>query len=461
MLPSSTKYRIPELKKKYITADPESINSSLGIAPVLRSHILAFVAERFLNTTDSIGRFMEGSLYGKQFGNREYMKMVISKILTDLERWEFVESMGDIYKATRLGERVSELYVDPLSARMMLDAMKKIETPFDILLMLCNTLEMRPHVRAVKEAEERYSAYIAGGSEVPFYSYNDMNYADYDPVKVFSTAMMLEDWTSEVREAEIVKKYSSTPRRALHQADERGLDNIRRVRACRDNKAAQGQHRKGEGQAKIRDKGGAPRPGQAGADRKGEGQAALQQRNQEGPGDTEEQGEGNFAPRGRGREEGIRANRINNLSDARNTKAFCAEIPDKVKYIYLNARKYYGGGVVEKDRRKQSEEDYLSSALRIDEVRREAQSGISQGLLGAAKGPVVIERIEEKIDYRFQAVFALNPDLGKGPGGLSLVVMTIPRAGEPEAGHEHQESHAELRRLRRMDEDEPEDRSRN
>ena len=34
---------------------------------------------------------------------------------------------------------------------------------------------------------------------MPFYSYNDMNYADYDPVKVFSTAMMLEDWTSEIK----------------------------------------------------------------------------------------------------------------------------------------------------------------------------------------------------------------------------------------------------------------------
>jgi helicase len=211
MLPSSTKYRIADLKKKYITSDPEPINSSLGIAPVLRSHILAFIAERFLNTPKSIENFMDGTLYGKQFGNRAYMSMIISKILDDLERWEFVERIGDIYKATRLGERVSELYIDPMSARLMLDAMKKTETTFDILLMLCNTLEMRPHVRAAKEAEERYSAYIAGGSEVPFYSYSDMNYADYDPVKVFSTAMMLEDWTNELREPELVKKYSSTP----------------------------------------------------------------------------------------------------------------------------------------------------------------------------------------------------------------------------------------------------------
>ncbi len=211
MLPSSTKYKIADLKKKYITADPESINSSLGIAPVLRSHILAFVAERFLNTSKSIETFMEGTLYGKQFGNRAYMEMIIGKILGDLERWGFVEQMGDIYKATRLGERVSELYIDPMSARLMLDSMKNVNNTFDILLMLCNTLEMRPHVRAPKEAEERYSAYIAGGSEVPFYSYSDMNYADYDPVKVFSTAMMLEDWANELREPEIVKKYSSTP----------------------------------------------------------------------------------------------------------------------------------------------------------------------------------------------------------------------------------------------------------
>ena len=147
--------------------DPESINSSLGIAPVLRSHILAFVAERFLNTTESIGKFMEGSLYGKQFGNREYMKMVIGKILTDLERWEFVESMGDIYKATRLRAHQRAIRRPAFRAH---DA-RRDEEGRDPVRHTAHALQhsrdeaSRP--RRPGGREERYSAYIAVVARCP------------------------------------------------------------------------------------------------------------------------------------------------------------------------------------------------------------------------------------------------------------------------------------------------------
>ena len=39
----------------------------------------------------------------------------------------------------------------------------------------------------------------------------NMDYGYYDPVKAFSTALMLKDWIDEVKEPELVKKYSTTP----------------------------------------------------------------------------------------------------------------------------------------------------------------------------------------------------------------------------------------------------------
>ena len=38
-----------------------------------------------------------------------------------------------------------------------------------------------------------------------------MDYGYYDPVRAFSTALMLKDWTDEQKEQDIVKKYKSTP----------------------------------------------------------------------------------------------------------------------------------------------------------------------------------------------------------------------------------------------------------
>lgn len=211
MIVAASKYRMPELRKRYINSDPEPINSSLGVAPILRSHILAFIAGKFLNSIGSIAKFLSKSLYGMQYGNAAYIEMIVGSIVSDLEKWGFVEAHGDIYIATKLGERVSELYIDPLSARLMLDAIRNVNDSFDILLLIANTLEMRPHAKAIQDAEERYAAYITASRVVPFSSDPQMNYSEYDPIRVFSTAMMLEDWIGEVREADIVKRFASSP----------------------------------------------------------------------------------------------------------------------------------------------------------------------------------------------------------------------------------------------------------
>ncbi len=211
IITATGKHQIPELKRRYITANPDPITSSLGVASVLRSHVLAFIAERFLNSRDSISKFISGSLYGMQYGDRWEISAIITKVLDDLEKWGFVEQGNRAYSATKLGARVSELYIDPLSARMMIDSFKSIRDTFDILLMLSNTLEMKPHARATKPAEERYATYLSRREMPSSIDITMQEYADYDPVRVFSTAMMLEDWIGEKKEAEIVKAYASSP----------------------------------------------------------------------------------------------------------------------------------------------------------------------------------------------------------------------------------------------------------
>ncbi|MCW6159540.1 MAG: DEAD/DEAH box helicase [Candidatus Micrarchaeales archaeon] len=214
MLIAPYKERVQELYRNYILAKPESVESNLGVIPVLRTHVLAFIAEGFLNSNDEILNFLKKTFYGFQYGAEEHLKNVIDEIANDLKRWGFIEEVGKKeYLATKTGKRVSELYIDPLSARWMLNVMEEEELDtVGILYMITNTLEMRPYARTTEEAEEMYASYRYIHKDKTIYNeFERMDYGYYDPVRAFSTAMMLKDWTDEQREQDIVKKYKSTP----------------------------------------------------------------------------------------------------------------------------------------------------------------------------------------------------------------------------------------------------------
>ncbi len=214
MIIAPYKERVEELYRNYILAKPESIESNLGIIPVLRTHVLSFIAEGFLNSSEALVNFLMKSFYGFQYGNEKHIRDLVDEIVNDLKSWAFIEEVGrKEYNATRVGKRVSELYIDPLSARWILNVMDEEELDnIGILYMITNTLEMRPYMRATDEAEEMYASYRYIHKDRQIYKeFERMDYGYYDPVRAFSTAMMLKDWTDEQKEQDIVKKYRSTP----------------------------------------------------------------------------------------------------------------------------------------------------------------------------------------------------------------------------------------------------------
>ena len=117
LLIASSKERIEELYNSYIIAKLEPVESSLGIAPVMRTHILAFVAQNFLNSKKAMQRFLAKSFYSFQYHSQSHINSMIDDIVEDLLEWQFIEDIGGgTYRATKMGERVSQLYLDPLSA---------------------------------------------------------------------------------------------------------------------------------------------------------------------------------------------------------------------------------------------------------------------------------------------------------------------------------------------------------
>ena len=209
LLIAKTKNEVNELYRRYISAPPDPITSNLAIIPILRMHVLSFIASRFLITEESIMGFLADTFYGKQYGDMFQMKKIVGMVLKDLSEWEFIKKSGNAYTPTRIGERVSELYIDPLSAKCIIDLLPKANGTIPILFMISNTVEMRPYIRPVEKAEEEFVKYAQIAEEGAAYYISDEYY--YDPLPPFSTALMLNDWIEEAGERELAAGYSTTP----------------------------------------------------------------------------------------------------------------------------------------------------------------------------------------------------------------------------------------------------------
>lgn len=212
LLLATSKEMMKRLYKEYVNAELEPVSSSLGIAPILRTHVLAFIAEDFLNSIEGINAFMAKTFYGFQYKDLWEIKQNVRGILKELIEWEFIEERNGDLTATRLGRRVSELYIDPLSAKWLVDSLKKRRDIIGSLFMIANTLEMRPYVKATEEGLSRYVMHrnTMGDASV-FDMQNSFDYVAYEPERAFTTALMLHDWMEEVREKELVEKYSIAP----------------------------------------------------------------------------------------------------------------------------------------------------------------------------------------------------------------------------------------------------------
>ena len=126
------------------------------------------------------------------------------------------EDVEEKFTATELGRRVSELYIDPLTAYEIICGMKRSKTkhvlPISILQMLCVTLEIRPKLRVkVKEYDEiieqmgKYESNMIVLEPSQF----DSEYDDY--VNAFKTALFFNDWIEENDEEFLLEKYDVRP----------------------------------------------------------------------------------------------------------------------------------------------------------------------------------------------------------------------------------------------------------
>ena len=206
------KGQLEALFEEFIRAEPERITSKLATEPALRTHVLASIAAGYVNDADGLLEFMGQTFFAYQFGTSDVAN-IIERILDFLEREEMIRRQGKLLLATPFGERVSKLYIDPLSAVMLRDGIKGIAakepTDLGLLHLICHT----PNMGQLYLRRYDYSLLNAFLNEHGDELLTPIPNQDDDPDKYefflaeVKTAQMLQAWLDETYEDDIHEQF--------------------------------------------------------------------------------------------------------------------------------------------------------------------------------------------------------------------------------------------------------------
>lgn len=214
---------------EYLTAEPEEIRSKVGSEAALRVHALASVAMGFAADEQALLGFF-GKTFLAQQQSSWALEAGVRHVLDFLRHEGFLEAdgreaaggaveherserstSGPGLKATPFGRRTSELYIDPLSAVALRDALKRAERdviPFGVLHAVCRCPDMRTlylrrgddwlEAEAV-EREKQLLVEMPTGSDFEWF------------LGEVKTALLLENWIDEAPVEAIERRFDVYP----------------------------------------------------------------------------------------------------------------------------------------------------------------------------------------------------------------------------------------------------------
>jgi len=204
------------LMESYVLAEPERIWSKLGVERILRSHVLATIAADFAHTEQGIYDFFGRTFYAYQYDPRA-IRGLITKILKFLYDEKMIDVDGDSIYATRFGRRVSELYVDPVSAVMIREALLTRApqlTSFSFLHMIAHTPDMFPKLRPYHSELDGIALFMEEHREEFMFEAPD-EWTDRIAYEEFlgeaKLAWVLNAWIEETSEDEIIERFRVQP----------------------------------------------------------------------------------------------------------------------------------------------------------------------------------------------------------------------------------------------------------
>lgn len=196
--------------EEYLLGENENIYSKLGTEPAIRSHVLALIATKAASSIDELTEF-----FGKTFLSHQtdasYLGDVISGVVEFLKTEGMLKDQEEL-RATLFGKHVSDLYLDPKSATIIRDALRRW-TPghaFGLLHAVCAVPDMKQLYLKASDYDwvEEYTDGVR--DQLLIDPPEDLRKYDFYLSEV-KTAKLLDDWISEVHENDIAKGFGIGP----------------------------------------------------------------------------------------------------------------------------------------------------------------------------------------------------------------------------------------------------------
>jgi len=204
------------LMENYVLAQPEKLWSKLAVETILRPHVLSTVAAGYAKTEEGLYAFFGRTFYAHQYGPR-LIKGKIGEVVKFLANQEMVEMDGRDLAPTKFGKRVSELYIDPMSAVILRDGLynrAKKMTDFSLLHLISKTPDIMPRPRPRGSEFDKLGVLAASHSdefmgEVPNQFEDPIAYDEF--LSQLKATLVLTDWINEFTEDQILETRKVEP----------------------------------------------------------------------------------------------------------------------------------------------------------------------------------------------------------------------------------------------------------
>jgi len=210
-----------DLQEHYIEGTPEEIWSKLASESALRTHLLSTFAAGFARNEPELKAFIATTFYAQQ-QDPWHLDATTEKVIDFLKDNGMIQGSdeGDLLP-TRLGSLVSKLYIDPLSAVIMLENLGKgrreekdareparagRKRPSDLGLIHLITMTPDMNLLYIQAADAWVEEFI---DQHQLELYDEDNY-DFLLREAKTTAMLM-DWIGEVHEEQIASRYHIGP----------------------------------------------------------------------------------------------------------------------------------------------------------------------------------------------------------------------------------------------------------
>ncbi|NLI73961.1 MAG: DEAD/DEAH box helicase, partial [Euryarchaeota archaeon] len=200
------------LQDNYLLGESEEIYSKLGSEPVLRAHILATIATGTTSSRDSLMDFLNSTFFAHQttmIGLEEAADNVLDFLIEE----KMIRSEDSRLVPTFFGRRVSDLYIDPLTATKLRDALKNFKpdgSPFGLLHAVCSSPDMLTMYLRRSDYVWVEEVYATREDELLLPPPDDLDEFDFYLAEI-KTACSLDDWIMEMEEDPLLKKYGMGP----------------------------------------------------------------------------------------------------------------------------------------------------------------------------------------------------------------------------------------------------------